>query len=56
MKSETFEITKELDEKQGITRFTVVGRVNSKTSPVLHKELEGALSRGEINKIGRAHV
>ena len=49
MKSETFEITKKQDEKQGVVRYTVVGRVNSKTSPMLHKELEGALSRGEIN-------
>jgi len=49
MKGETFKATKERDEKQGVTRFTVVGRVNSKTSPVLQSRLEDALNCGEIN-------
>ncbi|MCL2010472.1 MAG: STAS domain-containing protein [Synergistaceae bacterium] len=49
MKSETFEITKEQDEEQGVARFTVIGRVNSKTSPALKNELEDALNSGEVN-------
>ena len=49
MKEVKFEITKELDQKQGITKFYVVGRVNSKTSPVLQNKLEDALNCGEIN-------
>ena len=51
MKNEKFEVSKELDAKQGITRFTVVGRVNSKTSPELQAKLEDALNRGEVNII-----
>ena len=49
MKDEKFEITKEQDEKQGVTRFYVIGRVNSKTSPALQSRLENALKSEEIN-------
>ena len=49
MKPEKFEITKERDEKQGFTRFYVVGRVNSKTSPALQNRLENALKSEEVN-------
>ena len=49
MKNETFEITKEKNAKTGVTRFTIKGRINSKTSPVLKHKLEDALNYGEIN-------
>ena len=49
MKNEKFEITKEQDEKQGVTRFTVIGRVNSKTSPALQNRLENAIKSEEVN-------
>ena len=49
MKNGTFEIIKEQDEKQGFTRFIIMGRINSKTSPVLHNKLEEALNCGEVN-------
>ena len=49
MKSETFKITKEDDEKQGVARFSVVGRINSKNSPVLQNKLEDALNSGKLN-------
>ena len=51
MKEEKFEITKEVDEKQGVTRFYVVGRVNSKTSPALQSRLEIAVKSEEVNII-----
>ena len=47
MKIETFEITKEEDKEQGLTRFTVKGRVNSKSSMALNHKLEDAVNRGE---------
>ena len=47
MKIETFEITKEEDQELGATRYTVKGRVNSKSSAELKNKLEDAVRRGE---------
>ena len=49
MKKENFVMIKEKDEDQGITRFTVMGRVNSQNSSLLKFKLEDSLSYGEIN-------
>ena len=49
MKQENFVMTKEKD--QGVTRFTVMGRVNSKNSSVLKFKLEDSLKYGETNII-----
>jgi len=48
MKKEEFEITK--DKVQGgITRFTIKGRVNSVTAPMLKQRLDEAISNEDID-------
>ena len=49
MESEAFEIIKEQDKEQGAAGFTVIGRVNYKTSREIQNKLEDALNSGEIN-------
>ena len=49
MKTDNFVMAKEKDKSQGITRFTVTGRVNSKSSSVLQFKLEDALKCGDSN-------
>ena len=44
-----FVITKDKDKSEGITRFIIQGRVNSKNSPVLQFKLEDALKDGDTN-------
>ena len=49
MKKENFVLIKEKDEDQGITRFTVMGRINSQNSFMLKFKLEDSLRYGETN-------
>jgi len=49
MKKENFIMTKERDKAQGITKFTVTGRVNSKSSSVLKFRLEDSIKCGETD-------
>ena len=51
IKKSDFEITKERDKVQKITRFSVTGHVNSKNSSALKFRLDTALEAGETNII-----
>ena len=49
MTKDNFVMTKEKDKAQGIIKFSVAGRINSKNSSVLKFKLEDSLKFGETN-------
>ena len=49
MKNGNLVMIKDKDENQGVTRYIIKGRVNSKNSPVLLYAVEDALNNGENN-------